>query len=479
MALHQVAVEAHTHGETSGRRATGDARRLTDRLANLVKRAVPGIDTMTIERARRDALFVAEYGEGRKTAAYTFLADILNELFVASEDSPDHARDALERAATALATHPELVSLEIGLQALWDPRLLMLSPKRAAKLELAKLTALVPVASAELWLQRLGWPLAVAVRVGAPTAAGQAQIEARAVIETGQPTAAGKRSNVVGVRVLDEKDLLAALLLRPVLANRARARLLAHRAAAFLAAVLIRADVLQENAECERALSSPAQRRLQGLGHELHDGALQGLAALAQEVQELGRDLEKVVPQAELARILDHVEDLEAGLHAIDADLREVVRHAGRPAVGPHSLRESLEGELAYFRAISEIEGDTALKGDFDGLTPSQRAAAVRVVQEALRNVRKHSSASRADLHVVEDDYSIVIEIVDYGQGFNVEAELGQAAETGRLGLIGMSEQLRIAGGVLSIDSRAGGPTSVRATLPRWTPAASQQRARR
>jgi signal transduction histidine kinase len=355
----------------------------------------------------------------------------------------------------------------------------MLSPKRAAELELAKLSALVPVASAELWLQRLGWPLAVAVRVGTPMAAGQAQIEARAVIETGQPTAAGKRSDLVGVRVLDEKDLLAALLLRPVLANRARARLLAQRAAAFLAPLLIRADVLQENAACERAPSSPAQRRLQGLGYELHDGALQGLAALAQEAQVLGRDLEKVVPQAELARILDHVDDLKAGLQAIDADLREVVRLAGRPAVGRRSLRESLELEFAYFRAISEIEGDTVLKGDFDGLTPSQRATAVRVVQEALRNIRKHSSSSRADLQVVEDDYSIVIEIVDYGQGFNVESELGQAGETGRLGLIGMSERLRIAGGALSIDSRPGGPTSVRAILPRWIPAASQQYARR
>jgi signal transduction histidine kinase len=47
------------------------------------------------------------------------------------------------------------------------------------------------------------------------------------------------------------------------------------------------------------------------------------------------------------------------------------------------------------------------------------------------------------------------------------------AARRGHLGLVGMSERIRLLGGRFDIQSRPGGPTTISAMLHRWRPAAS------
>ena len=66
----------------------------------------------------------------------------------------------------------------------------------------------------------------------------------------------------------------------------------------------------------------------------------------------------------------------------------------------------------------------------------------------------------------------VSMEIRDDGRGFDparvVPAEDGESG----IGLVGMRERLRLLGGRLEIESAPGGPTTVRATLPRWLPLA-------
>jgi signal transduction histidine kinase len=61
-------------------------------------------------------------------------------------------------------------------------------------------------------------------------------------------------------------------------------------------------------------------------------------------------------------------------------------------------------------------------------------------------------------------------EVTDDGHGFEVEPTLVQAARGGRLGLVGMSERVRLLEGRLDVESRPGGPTRIAATIPRWRP---------
>ena len=69
---------------------------------------------------------------------------------------------------------------------------------------------------------------------------------------------------------------------------------------------------------------------------------------------------------------------------------------------------------------------------------------------------------------------AIELHIWDDGMGFEVERALAKAAQRGRLGLVGIGERVRMLGGTFELESTPGGPTTLKLTLPRWEPLASQ-----
>ena len=63
---------------------------------------------------------------------------------------------------------------------------------------------------------------------------------------------------------------------------------------------------------------------------------------------------------------------------------------------------------------------------------------------------------------------SVCMEIHDDGQGFGPQNVVPDEAGQSGIGLAGMRERLRLLDGRLEIESKPGGPTIVRARLPRW-----------
>jgi signal transduction histidine kinase len=91
----------------------------------------------------------------------------------------------------------------------------------------------------------------------------------------------------------------------------------------------------------------------------------------------------------------------------------------------------------------------------------------LRVVQEALTNVRKHSGASKAIVRVRDDGVLAMIVIEDDGHGFDVATT---PYTRDGFGLHSMRERLDLLGGTLTIDSEPGRGTRVVATVPSVTP---------
>jgi signal transduction histidine kinase len=75
-------------------------------------------------------------------------------------------------------------------------------------------------------------------------------------------------------------------------------------------------------------------------------------------------------------------------------------------------------------------------------------------------------------VEVRTDRRGVHASVVDNGCGFDVGQTLPAAARKGRLGLVGMSERVRLLGGRLDVESRVGGPTTITASLPWWNPVA-------
>jgi signal transduction histidine kinase len=138
-------------------------------------------------------------------------------------------------------------------------------------------------------------------------------------------------------------------------------------------------------------------------------------------------------------------------------------------------LPEAFERELAALNRRTGISTSLVLDGSFDTLTASQRIALIRVLQEALSNVRHHSGGREVVVTLREEVVKgVCMEVRDDGRGFDPDGVVPPEGGESGIGLVGMRERVRLLGGRLEVESEPGGPTTVRATLPRWLPLIAQ-----
>jgi signal transduction histidine kinase len=147
--------------------------------------------------------------------------------------------------------------------------------------------------------------------------------------------------------------------------------------------------------------------------------------------------------------------------HQTLAELRTLVsalRDVGESA--PHAPAPSLSrlDELAASAAASGVTATIEVHGTPHALPATVDLAAYRIVQEALTNVARHASTSRATVRVTYDEDALVVEIDDDG--------VVAAPITPGTGLTGMNERAAALGGTLSAGPRGGGGFRVRARLP-------------
>jgi two-component system sensor histidine kinase UhpB len=104
---------------------------------------------------------------------------------------------------------------------------------------------------------------------------------------------------------------------------------------------------------------------------------------------------------------------------------------------------------------------------DDDVVLPREtELACYRVAGEAFTNIVTHAHAGHVALSVTRTPGGVDIRVVDDGRGFDVKPVVRQAALSGQLGLLGMNERLSQIGGVLTIQSKRGGGTSVVCRVP-------------
>ncbi|GAI76098.1 unnamed protein product, partial [marine sediment metagenome] len=87
--------------------------------------------------------------------------------------------------------------------------------------------------------------------------------------------------------------------------------------------------------------------------------------------------------------------------------------------------------------------------------------ALFRIAQEALRNVKKHSTATKTALRLKFTRSRVKLTVSDNGGGFELPDILSDFAAEGKLGLIGMQERTRLLSGKLLVRSWVGRGTTV------------------
>ncbi len=238
--------------------------------------------------------------------------------------------------------------------------------------------------------------------------------------------------------------------------------------ASALTGILEREALLERGVRRERALVGAGEKRLMRLGFDLHDGPVQDVLALAQEIRVLRDELFPFVVESHRELAYRRFDDLVAQTSAIDGQLRELAHSLESKSIVSRPVGEVLHREVESFADRTGIGAELEIKGDPESLTAAQRIAVFRAIQEALANVREHSGATAVEIHVRSRRNATSVRITDNGEGFDVPQALTRAAQRGRLGVVGIGERVRMLGGTFSLDSEPGGPTTLLLTLPHW-----------
>jgi signal transduction histidine kinase len=199
------------------------------------------------------------------------------------------------------------------------------------------------------------------------------------------------------------------------------------------------------------------------LAREMHDSLAQVLGYVntkAQAAQELLR-------AGQVDRATDQIGQLGQAAREAYVDVREHLLSLRTTRAADQGFLDALRQYLERWEEQSGVRVDLQADPDDEALgdlPPTAELQLLRIIQEALSNVRKHAGATVATVRLGAADGRLAVAIEDNGAGFDPAALAPSAFP--RFGLTGMRERAEAVGGTLEIRSTLGAGTRVLVCRP-------------
>ncbi len=196
------------------------------------------------------------------------------------------------------------------------------------------------------------------------------------------------------------------------------------------------------------------------IARDLHDEIGQTLTALRMSLEAASLAHDVVAASASLSDSLNIVDQMLHHVRDLALDLR------------PSMLDDlGLIATLKWY--VARQAGRCGWTADFHSEGVQSRyeehveAACFRVAQEALTNVARHAKARCVSLSIQQMPLGVLeLVVMDDGVGFDPSQARSQAKDGRSVGLLGMEERVRFAGGTIMITSHAGEGTTICARFP-------------
>jgi PAS domain S-box-containing protein len=216
---------------------------------------------------------------------------------------------------------------------------------------------------------------------------------------------------------------------------------------------------LSENALLDmsgRLITAHEEERTR-IARELHDDLSQRMALVQIGIEQMSLDSPNLSRDAKV-----RLKDITRAATEISSDIHHLSHQLHPSKLDTLGLVAAVGG---YCREFSEqhVFRVHFVHHDVPHHIPKDvTLCAYRIVQESLRNVMKHSGCQEASVELTGDPSRIELCVSDSGTGFDLESVRGKTG----LGLISMSERLRLVGGELRIESQTGRGTKVHVLVP-------------
>lgn len=261
------------------------------------------------------------------------------------------------------------------------------------------------------------------------------------------------------------KSVVAAPLLAPeggtlgaVLVGNVRSRVFQPRQLALLQTFAGQAALIVQNAElmAELEYKTMIQERAR-LAREIHDGLAQTIGFLKLQ----GAQMRGYLQRGEFERAQTTFEQFYAVLSEAYQDARQAIDGL-RVSPDEDGLPGWLEQIAREFQDLTGIVVDVDTRELNGSLRPEVQAQLIRIVQEALSNVRKHAQARQVWIGCCQFEDDLLLEVRDDGIGFAPQ----DVTAPSRYGLRSMRERAELIGADFQVVSRPQDGAVVRVRLP-------------
>jgi len=195
------------------------------------------------------------------------------------------------------------------------------------------------------------------------------------------------------------------------------------------------------------------------LAQELHDTVEQTLTGIALQL-----DTTSKLFAARPEGASHHLELARNLVSQSQVDVRRSVWDLRSRALEQFDLPGALSTSCKQLTDGTNIHLEVTAKGRVRPLSETIEENLLRIAQESLTNVIKHSGATAASIELDYGAQNVMLEIQDNGRGFEQEKSAGPSE--GHFGLLGISERAKRLGGELSVSSEIGRGTKVRVQVP-------------
>lgn len=212
--------------------------------------------------------------------------------------------------------------------------------------------------------------------------------------------------------------------------------------------------------ETGRRVMMEREAERKALARELHDQIIQDLLSYNYQLEEAESRISGEEQQQEISQIRNNIRQVVGSLRQVCSDLRP-------PTIDNHGLPAAIRSLVSKWSKQTGTSVELDIDPELGRLPEPIELSAFRIVQEGLRNIQKHSGASKVRLKLHRTPKaSLRVYLADDGHGLPAPPDLAALAEQNHFGLVGISERVSLMDGSLNFSSPPEGGLELEIEIP-------------
>lgn len=209
-------------------------------------------------------------------------------------------------------------------------------------------------------------------------------------------------------------------------------------------------------------LQNLRERERSDIAREMHDVLGQSLTALKIDMAWIKKSLPDSSNKAVLAGMTNRLNDATRLLNETIAAVKTLSTELRPGVLDKFGLAAAVEWQCHEFDRRTGIKSECQLPTDELHVSPEGSTAIFRILQEALSNVARHSTAKNVSVELNANDQELSLIVRDDGRGITND----EARAPDSLGLLGMRERAQMVGGNFTVYGKPMEGTTVQARIP-------------